>query len=91
METLVKFDESKLQIHIEYSNKIELAHYINSLNSINSEYSNYISKAENHLQADDIKLFINEIRSGSIITDLIAYSPTMLDAIRFHETYHQYY
>ncbi|OTG79917.1 hypothetical protein B9T33_10365 [Acinetobacter sp. ANC 5054] len=78
METIVKFDESKLQIHIEYSNKIELAHYINSLNSVNSEYSNYISKANTHLQPNDIKLFVNEIRSGSIITDLIAYSPTML-------------
>lgn len=78
METRVKFDESKLQIHIEYSNKIELAHYINSLDSVNSEYSNYIRTAENHLQPDDIKLFVNEIRSGSIITDLIAYSPTLL-------------
>lgn len=78
METTIKFEESKLQVHIEYSNKIELAHYITSLNSINEEYSQYISKASNHLQPEDIKLFVNEIRTGSIITDLIAYSPTML-------------
>lgn len=78
MKTAVKFDDSKLQIHIEYSNKIELEHYINSLHSVNSEYLNYISTARNHLQPNDIKLYVNEIRSGSIITDLIAYSPTML-------------
>lgn len=86
METTVKFEESKLQIHIEYSNKIELIHYINSLNSVNSEYSNYIQKASNHLQPEDIKLYVNEIRSGSIITYLIAYSPTMLAFVEHANT-----
>lgn len=76
MEIIVS--ETKLQVHIKYSNKIELSHYINSLNSLNTEYYEYLRYSSDHLQPDDIRLYVNEIKTGSIITDLIAYSPTLL-------------
>lgn len=75
METKILVSETKLQVYIKYSNKIELAHYINSLSS---EYYEYIRQSNNHLQPEDIRLYVSEIKTGSIITDLIAYSPTLL-------------
>lgn len=78
METQIKFEESKLQVHIKYSNKIELSHYTNSLNSLNAEYFEYIRHSKDHVTTEDIRLYVNEIRTGSIITELIAYSPTLL-------------
>ena len=78
METQFIVSETKLQVHIKYSNKIELSHYINSLNSLNTEYYEYLRSSSDHLQPEDIRLYVNEIKTGSIITDLIAYSPTLL-------------
>ena len=78
METKIIVSETKLQVYIKYSNRIELSHYINSLNSLNTEYYEYLRHSKNHLHPDDIRLYVNEIKTGSIITDLIAYSPTLL-------------
>lgn len=78
METQIIVSETKLQVYIKYSNKIELSHYTNSLNSLNNEYYEYIRNSNDHLQPEDIRLYVNEIKTGSIITDLIAYSPTLL-------------
>lgn len=78
METQINVSEAKLQVYIKYSKKIELSHYINSLNSLNTEYYDYLRYSEDYLQPDDIRLYVNEIRTGSILTDLIAYSPTLL-------------
>lgn len=81
MDTTIKIEEAKLQIHIEYSKKIELGNYIDSLNSINNEYTQYIHETPNHLDPEEIKLLVNEIRTGSIITELITFSPTLLPFI----------
>lgn len=82
METQIIVSETKLQVYIKYSNKIELSHYTNSLNSLNNEYYEYIRNSNDHLQLEDIRLYVNEIKTGSIITDLIAYSPTYTISLR---------
>lgn len=81
METTIKIEETKLQIHIEYSKKIELGHYIDSLNSINDEYTQYIRETPSYFDPEEIKLLVNEIKTGSIITELIAFSPALLPFI----------
>lgn len=67
-----------LTIEIKNSRPVELLELTQSFQSFADEYKRYLLKQDEPLIADDIKLYIKEIRSGSIITDLIALSTISL-------------
>jgi hypothetical protein len=71
-------DGAKLTIAIENSRPVELLELTQSLQSFADEYRRFLLRSEEPAIADDIKLYIKEIRSGSIITDLVALSPLAL-------------
>ncbi len=69
---------SRLSIEIKNSRPVELLELAQSFQSFADEYKRHLLKQEEPPIADDIKLFIKEIKSGSIITDLVALSTVAL-------------
>ena len=69
---------AKLTIEIKNSRPVELLELAQSFQSFADEYKRHLLKKEEPQIADDIKLYIKEIKSGSIITDLVALSTMSL-------------
>ena len=68
----------KLTIEIKNTEPVELMDLTYSLNSLADEYKKFLAKTESMLDTDNIKLYIKEIKTGSIITELTAISPLAL-------------
>lgn len=66
--------ETKLTIEIKNRQPVELLDLTNSFMSLADEYRRFVQTQEVVTYADDVRLYIKEIRSGSIITDLVALS-----------------
>lgn len=71
-------EDAMLQVRINNTQPIDLIDYAQSMLSLGNEYSDFITKDVNHLKPEDIKLYVREIRTGSIITDLVAIAPTLM-------------
>lgn len=71
-------DNTMLVINIRNKQPVELIDYAQSMISIGAEYSDFIASTQNHLVSDEIKLYIKEIKPGSIITTLIAVAPALM-------------
>lgn len=69
---------ARLTIEIKNSRPVELLELTQSFQSFADEYRRYLLQSEEPPIADDVKLYIKEIRSGSIITDLVALSAMAL-------------
>lgn len=69
---------ARLTIEIKNSRPVELLELAQSFQSFADEYKRHLLKQEVPPIADDIKLYIKEIKSGSIITDLVALSTVAL-------------
>lgn len=70
--------DAVLQIRINNTQPIDLIDYSNSMLNFGNEYSDFISRSDNHLAPEDIKLYVREIKTGSIITDLVAIAPGLM-------------
>lgn len=57
---------------------MELTDFTRGLLSVADEYRRFVKQQSGVTVADDIRLYIKEMRSGSIITDLVALSQTGL-------------
>lgn len=75
-----------LKIEIKNSKPVDLLELATSYNSFADEYKRYMSRSCDENISDDIRLYIKEIKSGSIITDLIAMSPVSLPFIENYNT-----
>lgn len=64
-------DDQKLRIHIENTKPIELVDLTNSFFSIADEYERFVLTEYGELKKEEIKLYVQEIKTGSIIADLI--------------------
>ena len=71
-------DQTMLTVNIKNRQPVELVDFAQSMISLGAEYSDYIASSQNHLVSDEIKLYIKEIRPGSIITELVALAPTLM-------------
>lgn len=71
----------KMIIEIKNSEPVELISYTTSLLSLADEYRTCIYQTQGAPSADDSKLYIKQIKPGSIVTELIAQSPGVLPAI----------
>ena len=67
-----------LTIEIKNREPIELVDLTRSFTSFADEYKRYLSSHEIITPVDEIKLYIKEIRTGSIIADLVALAPLAL-------------
>lgn len=74
-------NEARLTIKIEHSLPVELVDFTKGLTGLADEYRRFVKLQSGLAITDDVKLYIKEIRSGSIITDLVALSASGLPFI----------
>lgn len=75
-----------LKFEIKNVKPIELIDLTNSLLALGNEYQNFISKQHPEAMASDVKLYINEVRSGSVIALLTAMTPQLMDGFNYVNT-----
>lgn len=80
----------KLKIEINNKRPVELTDYAYSMISLANEYNRKIGNGESPAVADDVKLYVCEVRSGSIITELCAAAPFALPLIEHSDTIIEY-
>lgn len=68
-------NDATLTIEIKNKTPVELIDLTKSLSSFADEYKRYLGTNDIAIPADEIKLYIKEIRTGSIIADLVALAP----------------
>jgi hypothetical protein len=71
----------KLTFEIKNQHPVELVDLTQSLLSFADEYKRYIAGNEDPVVAEDVRLYVKEMRSGSIIADLVANAPYALPLI----------
>lgn len=71
-------NEIGISIEIKNSQPVELNDLTESLFGFAEEYKRHIGINDPAAQPEEIKLYVKEMRSGSIIADLIAVAPMML-------------
>ena len=71
----------KMIIEIKNSQPVELISYTNSLLCLADEYKTFLCQDQGPTSANESKLYIKQIKAGSIITELISQSPGMLPVI----------
>ncbi|HVN24028.1 MAG TPA: hypothetical protein VMT71_08645 [Syntrophorhabdales bacterium] len=85
-------DYPVLTIEIQNIQPIELTDLTNSLLSFADEYKRFINQQDTP-QTDlpqEIKLYIKEIRSGSIVADLVAFAPGMIPFLEHSKSVIEY-
>jgi hypothetical protein len=65
-------EDTKLTVEIKNTRPIELLDLTDSLLSLGEEYKRFIAANPEHAETQGLKLYIKEIRTGSVITDLVA-------------------
>ncbi|MBI2240786.1 MAG: hypothetical protein HYU59_08290 [Magnetospirillum gryphiswaldense] len=68
-------DEIKLSIEIKNSKPVELLDLTNAFTSLSEQYERFVQRGEYAVNGADTRLYIKEIRSGSIIADLVSMAP----------------
>jgi hypothetical protein len=70
--------EAKLTIHIENKSPIELIDFTNSFESLGNEYYKFLSESSDFRLKPATKLYVKEIKSGSIISVLSDLVPAVI-------------
>lgn len=70
--------EAKLTIHIENKNPIELIDFTNSFESLGNEYYKFLAENSEFRLHPETKLYVKEIKTGSIITVLSDLVPAVI-------------
>ncbi|MDX6385765.1 MAG: hypothetical protein QOK48_3338 [Blastocatellia bacterium] len=79
----IPLEDTILTIEIENKNPVELVDLTNSFLSLGEEYKRFVSSHPEFSEASDVRLYIKEIRTGSVKADLIAIATTAAVAIPF--------
>ena len=75
--------EALLTIEIKNKSPVELADFTQSLLSLSEEFRRHIEAQEPEIFAADVRLYVKEVRPGSIIADIVALSPQALQLISY--------
>ena len=70
--------EAKLTIHIENKRPIELIDFTEAFESLGNQYYKFLSESKDFRLTNDTKLYIKEVRTGSVITVLSDLTPYVL-------------
>jgi hypothetical protein len=79
-------EEYRFTIEIRNEQPIELVDLTNSLLSLADEYKRLLARSPEIVDTGETKLYVKEIRTGSIITDLVAYAPYALPFVEHAKT-----
>lgn len=83
-------NDMRLTIEIKNTELVELMDLTHSLSSLADEYKKFLSRSESVLNTDNIKLYVKEIKTGSIITELTAFAPFALPFVEHATTIIKY-
>ncbi len=75
-------EEARLTIEIRNERPVSLIDFSHSFLSLSDEFERYIRVHDEEAKARNVHLFIREVKSGSIIADLVAYAPYALPIIQ---------
>jgi hypothetical protein len=70
-------ENQRLRIEIQNHQPVELTDLTNSFFSAADEYKRFMEAEYGELTKEDVALYVQEIKTGSIITDLIGISPSL--------------
>ncbi len=76
--------ENSLIFKIDYIKNVELDDLVLSLNGLSNQYTKFLEQDNNNALNQELKLYIREIKKGSIITDLFV-ATASTGAIQFLE------
>lgn len=83
-------EDMSLIVELKNRQRVELADYARGMFAIHNEYRRYVCRHHPEVAEDDIRLYVDEIRPGSIITELIAYAPYVLPLLEQAGTVQKY-
>ncbi|MBV5329992.1 MAG: hypothetical protein JZU65_20595 [Chlorobium sp.] len=75
-------EDNKLVVTICNRNPIELIDLTECLLGVGQQYVRFLSRHPDVAESEDIKLFVKEVRQGSIIADLVPLAPYALPLIQ---------
>lgn len=70
--------ENTLEIHISNNRPIELVDLANSMTALENEFHNFCEKKDAGINA---KLYVNEVRKGSVVIDLVSSIPALMPLV----------
>lgn len=76
----------QLEFKIQNVRPVELVDLTNSLLALGNEYQDFLSREHPEAIASEVRLYVNEVKSGSVIATLSAMSPLLLDGISYVNT-----
>lgn len=79
-------EDHKLTIELQNDQPVELVDFTNSLLSVADEYKRLMARSEAVVDTRETRLYVKEIRPGSIVTDLVAYAPYALPFVEHAKT-----
>lgn len=71
MTEIAEVKDVRLIIKIDNKNPVELVDLTKSLFSLASQFTSYVEKNGNHKEEREAKLYVKEIKSGSVIVELV--------------------
>jgi hypothetical protein len=86
MEKIELANLPSLDFEIKNSLPVELTDFTRSLLALGDEFKRYIADEEPEAAAGDLRLYVKEIRSGSIIGALAAASPQIMQGVGYVNT-----
>lgn len=72
---IMQMDDQRLRIEINNDKPIDLMDLTNSFFSVADEYKRFVESEYGEVKKEDVALYVQEIRSGSIIADLVSVAP----------------
>ncbi|MBS7778515.1 hypothetical protein [Acidovorax sp. CCYZU-2555] len=78
--------DPQLKFEIKNVRPVELNDLTESLRALGNEYQDFISREHPDATASEVRLYVNEVKSGSVIATLCAMSPLLLDGISYVNT-----
>jgi hypothetical protein len=74
-------DAAQLVVKINNNAPIEVSDFARSMLSLGNEYQRFLGTGEYAATPDDVKLFVRDVRSGSITATLAAFAPAAIPFI----------
>lgn len=78
--------DAKLTIEIKNKQPIELVDLTKSFLSLADEFKRFIENNDPEASEAEVKLYVGEIRSGSVVADLVAISPFVVQGMSYLNT-----
>src|SRR5688572_25583991 len=75
--------QSTLTIEIKNAKPVELADLTRAFLAFSDEFGRMVEASEPEAAAADVRLYVKELRTGSIIADVVAISPQLLQGVSY--------